>query len=134
MAAKVHFFSETNKKNSKKITNSFKKMCIKLAYLYRKYYLCKRNRKNQPYENNQLSSSIPIYPMDNSISFDYHTRRNRCDSLSMATTATTSFVVRPHSARRSPTQLYGAHPTQINSNNRRYQHPPSRMENQYSCR
>ena len=72
--------------------------------------------------------------MDNSISFHHHTRRNRCHSLSMATTATTSFIVRPHSARRSPTQLYGAHPTQINSNNRRDQHPPSRMENQHSCR
>ena len=72
--------------------------------------------------------------MDNPISFHHHPRRNRGDSLSMAATTTTSFAVRPHPARRSPTQLYSAHPPQINSNNRGDQHPPSRLENQYPCR
>ena len=72
--------------------------------------------------------------MDNPISFHHHTRRNRCHSLSMATTATTSFVVRSHTARRSPTQLYGTHPTQTNGNNRGDQHTPPCLENQHPCR
>ena len=59
---------------------------------------------------------------------------NRGDSLSMAATTTTSFVVRSHTARRSPTKLYGAHPTQTNGNNRGDQHTPSRLENQHSSR
>ena len=72
--------------------------------------------------------------MDNSISFHHHPRRNRGDSLSMATTATTSFVVRSHTARRRSTQLYGAHPTQTNGYTGSYQHPPSRLENQHPRR
>ena len=72
--------------------------------------------------------------MDNSISFHHHPRRNRGDSLSMAATTTTSFVVRSHTARRSLTQLYGSHPTQTNGNNRGDQHTPSRLEDQHPCR
>ena len=72
--------------------------------------------------------------MDNSISFHHHPRRNRGNSLSMAATATTSSAVRPHIARRSPTQLYGAHPTQTNCNNGGNQHPPPCLEDQYPCR
>ena len=56
--------------------------------------------------------------MDNPISFNHHTRRNRGDSLSMVTIPSTSSTIRPHPTRRRSTQLYGAHPTQINSNNR----------------
>ena len=68
------------------------------------------------------------------MSFHHHHRRNRCHRLSMATTTTTSFVVRSHTARRRPTQLYGAHPPQTNGNTGSYKHPSSRLENQYPCR